>query len=424
MDMIKEAVQVCSRRFAVWLASTLERLAGCESSDSKMLIEVEEKTEGVDDDTDGMHDDHDTVPSQLLSTAGDDMSDISDVNDTLADKVESSLADILATIDEAPAEVVSELTLAIAEMCRLAERSLMENLQNSISSSMEGDKKAHKSSHMFSLSKEPSARNIYVDKEKGISSRFHLAASRVLALYALDHGSRGGFAACENLYDIAKEGGDEIPVRPRSGVCELLESVKMASIDCSYVFGGDKRANPVPDFPDAEDDFAYPSPAIRSRKTLGMVKGLQLDVERMFSEKVATYPHPSSILEFTRDAVVAIIMKVAFKAIEEQARACTFSASGYRQLQVDVALLRHMIPHYVKDDYVCEGTNACVMLENILNDVMTTAGERCSDEEVIGNEEFSDAMDGTTKSPLDVVRIFMTNDETREGNALLFVIDD
>lgn len=428
IEMIKEAVQGCSRRFAVWLACTLERLAGCESSDSKMIIEAEEKAEDIEDDVDGLHEDEDTVPSHLVA---DGMSDISDLHDALVDKVESSLDDIFDFMDDAPDEIISELTLAIAEMCRLAERSIMENIQNSITSSMEGDKKAHKSSHMFSMSKEPSSRRFAADRERGISDRFHLAASRVLALYTLNHGSSAGFAACETLYDVASSDGEEIPVCPRPGVCKLLESVKHASLDCAYVFGGEKRANPVPEFPEDQDDF-YPSPIVRSGKSLSArmptVKGLQLDVERMFSEKVPTYPHPCSVLEFTREYVVAMVMKVAYKALEEQARSCSFSASGYRQLQVDVALLRHMIPHYIKDDYDFEGTNACVMVGNILNDVMTTAGERCMDEESIGCEELRDTTDGSTKSPLDIVRFFMTNTSAaageKESKTLLFVIDE
>ena len=426
IDMIKDAVQVCSRRFAVWLASALERLAGCECSDARVLIEAEEKTDEMEDENDDLMEEQDTVPFQPVTKA-DDMSDITNLHDTLADKVESSLHEIFELLDDAPAEAVFDLTLAIAEVCRLAERSIMENIQNSIASSMEGDKKAHKSSHLFSLSEEPSARLGSIDKEKSISDRFHLAASRVLALYALNRGSKAGFVACETLYDMTCDDGSEIPLCPRSGISLLLETVKLASLDCARVFGGLKRANPVPDFPDDDDDF-YPLHKSLMSARFGSVKGLQLDVERMFSEKVPTYPHPSSILDFNRETVVTIVMKVAFKALEEQARACSFSARGYRQLQVDVALLRHMIPHYIKDDFDFNGKNACNMLENILNDVMTAAGERCTDEECIGCEEFRDTSNGTTKTPLDIVRSFMTQtgDVSAEkgGKRLIFVIDD
>jgi hypothetical protein len=391
-----------------------------------MLIEAEENSDELNDEVNCFQEDEDTVPSHVVTKA-DDMSDISDLHDALAVKVESSLDDILTLLDDASYEVISELTLAIAEMCRLAERSIMDNIQNSITSSMEGDKKAHKSSHLFSLSEETSTRGSFVDKEKAISDRFHLAASRVLALYALNRGSNAGFFACETLYDMACDDGGEIPTCPRSGISLLLESVKLASLDCAHVFGGEKRANPVPDFPDDDDDF-YPSHKSLMSARLGSVKGLQLDVERMFSEKVPTYPHPSSVLDFTREAVVTVVMRVAFKVMEEQARACTFSARGYRQLQVDVALLRHMIPHYIKEDFDFEGTNACGMIENILNDVMTAAGERCVDEECIGCEEFRDDSNGTTKTPLDIVRSFMmmTGDMSagKESKRLIFVINN
>jgi hypothetical protein len=105
----------------------------------------------------------------------------------------------------------------------------------------------------------------------------------------------------------------------------------------------------------------------------------------MFSKKVPIYPNPSTILEFDRDTVVTIVMKVAFRAMVEQVRTCTFSPSGYRQLQVDVALLRHMIPHYIREDFLADGTNACGSMENILDDVMTNAGERCIDDDCIGS---------------------------------------
>lgn len=407
IDMIKEAVQGSSRRFAVWLASALERLAGCESSDSKFLIEGAEKTSDADDEKDDLKLEDDSVPSQVVTKA-DDMSAISNHHESLAEKVDSCLMEALAALDNAPIQVISDLTLAIAEMCRLAERSVMENIQNSIASSMEEDRRGHKSSHLFPLSEGPRAKRGHVDQEKNTSDRFHLAASRVLALYALNRGSHAAVSICEGLFEMASCDRDALPSGPRSAVCQLLEIVKSTSIDCACVFGGELRAGPVPDFPENKMGFTYSLPVVRSRKS--PAKGLQLDVERMFSEKVPIYPHPSTILEFDRDTVVTIVMKVAFRAMVEQVRICTFSASGYRQLQVDVALLRHMIPHYIREDFLANGTNACVSMESILDDVMTNAGERCIDDDCIGNEEFQDTMSGATKTPLDIVRLFMTQD--------------
>jgi hypothetical protein len=420
IDMIKEAVQGSSRRFAVWLASALERLAGCESSDSKLLIEGEEKALEAEDDYDDSKLEEDSVPSEV-ATKADDMSAISDHHESLADKVDSCLLEALAELDDAPIQVISDLTLALAEMCRLAERSVMENIQNSIVSSMEGDRRAHKSSHLFPLSEGARAERGFVDKEKDISDRFHLAASRALALYAMNRGSHAAVNACESLFEMACCDRDEIPAAPRSAVCQLLKIVKLASLDCACVFGGEPRAGVVPDFPEDKIDFAYSSSLVYSRKS--PVKGLQLDVERMFSKKVPIYPNPSTILDFDRDTVVTIVMKVAFRAMVEQVRTCTFSASGYRQLQVDVALLRHMIPHYIREDFLADGTNACVSIENILDDVMTNAGERCIDGDSIGDEGFQDTVSGATKTPLGIVRQFMTDADADEHGTWRFIIE-
>jgi hypothetical protein len=199
-----------------------------------------------------------------------------------------------------------------------------------------------------------------------------------------------------------------------------LEIIKLASLDCACVFGGQPRAGVVPDFPEDKIEFAYSSSTVYSRKS--PVKGLQLDVERMFSKKVPIYPSPSTILDFDRDAVVTIVMKVAFRAVVEQVRTCTFSASGYRQLQVDVALLRHMIPHYIREDFYADGANACGSIENILDDVMTNAGERCIDFDSIGNERFQDSLSGAMKTPLGIVRQFMTDADAEDDGTLRFII--
>jgi hypothetical protein len=419
IEMIKEAVQGSSRRFAVWLASALERLGGCESSDSKLLIEGEEKASEAEDEYDDSKLEEDSMPSEV-ATKADDMSAISDHHESLADKVESRLLEGLAEFDDAPIQVISDLTLAVAEMCRLADRSVMENIQNSISSSMEGDRRAHKSSHLFPLSEGSRAERGHVDKDKDISDRFRLAASRVLALYAMNRGSHAAVNACESLFEMACCDGEEIPPAPRSAVCQLLEIIKLASLDCACVFGGQPRAGVVPDFPEDKIEFAYSSSTVYSRKS--PVKGLQLDVERMFSRKVPIYPSPSTILDFDRDAVVTIVMKVAFRAVVEQVRTCTFSASGYRQLQVDVALLRHMIPHYIREDFYADGANACGSIENILDDVMTNAGERCIDFDSIGNERFQDSLSGAMKTPLGIVRQFMTDADAEDDGTLRFII--
>ena len=93
-------------------------------------------------------------------------------------------------------------------------------------------------------------------------------------------------------------------------------------------------------------------------------------------------------MESSRNAVVAIVLKVAFKAMIEHSRFATFTSFGYRQLQIDCAFLRQMALHYVKDETMADGTNGCTNLYNLLNDVMLNVGERCSSKEIVGVHPF------------------------------------
>ena len=76
-----------------------------------------------------------------------------------------------------------------------------------------------------------------------------------------------------------------------------------------------------------------PGSALLSRKT-----GLQLDVERMFKEKVPVYPHPSETLEASRNAVLFLLFKISFRALIEHARLLRFSEPGYIQLHIDICV--------------------------------------------------------------------------------------
>jgi hypothetical protein len=113
---------------------------------------------------------------------------------------------------------------------------------------------------------------------------------------------------------------------------------------------------------------------------LGRKTGLQLDVERMFKENVTIYPHLSEIMDFSRNAVLFLMFKVVFRALLEHSRMCTFSKDGYCQLQVDAEFLKHMVPHYISGDFMVNGSNASSLLSNLMGDVTTNAGLRCTDE--------------------------------------------
>jgi hypothetical protein len=67
--------------------------------------------------------------------------------------------------------------------------------------------------------------------------------------------------------------------------------------------------------------------------------GLAIDVERMFAEKIIVYPHTNDIIDFQRNTVVVLILKVALKALVEHSRYVVFSLSGFRQLMIDMEFI-------------------------------------------------------------------------------------
>lgn len=417
--MVKEAVQGCCRRFAMWLAATLEILAGCESSDRNLTIEADEKCgESGEEVTEGKR-----VTEVNTAVYEDDMSVMQ--QDNVNERVDASLDCLLADLDASSTpESRSDLMLAISEMCRLAQRSVMENINQSISTDNSGSRKYNRNSDIFASNGPSSRLKGLNEQDSKASDRFLLAASRVLTLYSMHRGSTAASFACHEMHDVARLEGDDLPESPRSAIIDMLSVVKLTSIDCANVFGGEPQAGPVPDPP--EDDLdaldtgtsAYSSRSITSG--LASVKGLSLDVERMFTLKVPTFPHPSTIATFSRNAVVFVLLKIAFNALKEQTRACTFNTKGYRQLQVDVLLLRHLLPHYVKDETIGEGANYLTMLDNVLNDIMQNAGERCNDVECLGQESFYNPTNGEWTTVQSIIRNFRVevgiDDDQNEGD--------
>jgi hypothetical protein len=317
----------------------------------------------------------------------------------------------------------SDLILAISEMCRLAQRSVMENINQSINTDSSGSRKHNRNSDIFASSSSSTRAKALNEQDSKAADRFVLAASRVLTLYSMNRGSDAAMLACRGLHEVASQEGENLPDSPRSAVVDMLHVVKMTSIDCANVFGGERQAGPVPDPPEDElDPFNTSLSSYRSKSLssgLSSVKGLSLDVERMFTLKVPTFPHPSHILAFSRNTVVFVVLKIALNAILELVRTCTFNTKGYMQLQVDVLFIRFLLPHYVKDDVLAEGSNWCSILDNVLNDVMQNAGERCNDVECLGQDKFYDPTTGESMTLQSIVRDFMRDGRVRgdvQGN--------
>ena len=408
--MIKSAVEKNARRFAVWLALVLEIVAGCDCSDPKRLLDLRPaKKVQADDEVPAPA--PVVIDAEVLREDSDFAAGFDDEDEE--DRAMTLLYDLVDELDyEATDDARYDLTLAICEMCRLAERSVGENMSQSIASSVAEDNKAViKANSFFGECPAPSSRTnskTDVDTDNLIKRRFLAAASRILQLYAMERGAQAADAACADIYTVATTQADDLPSGPSDSALSILETAKVASIECANIFGGDRMANPVAPFPDADTD-AIGMSHIKARSGSPM-KGLQLDVERMFIESVEVFPHSMHMMEFTRNAVVATVLKVAFKSMIEQSRFCSFTPHGYKQMQVDCAFLRHMVLHYVADDKMADGTNGCKSLYNLLSDVMLNVGDRCSERECVGQEEYYDERRGGLLTPLSIAGSIMERD--------------
>ena len=169
---------------------------------------------------------------------------------------------------------------------------------------------------------------------------------------------------------------------PSLAVGRVLEIAKAASLDCANLFGGTKRAGPIPET--LEDEYASLTSNL-SRQSMNR-SGLIFDVERMFVEKVVVYPHPNDVLDFQRNLVLAMVLRVAFKTLCESTRLVRFSLAGFRQLIVDVEFLRWYLPHYIKDETLPDGSQARGALETLLTEAIQTAKDRCPDRAELGEE--------------------------------------
>lgn len=385
--MMLEAVEHSSKRFALWLAATMEVMSGCEPShiSKQKLLDVPATTmqspKVRKGDTDASS--YDTGSMDESTESGDlGLSEPTFEESSSDPIVERALWDLMEEISKYQKDGSNSsacMKLAIAEMCRVAERSVMENITQSIGahSGVRGKQRKNKSFQMGSTF--DSAANTRGRPTGAIAARFRLAASRILNLYAMDRGDAAADFLCDQ--NMKKKFGKEegaVSEGPRPGAWQALEVVKVASLDCADLFGGSKRAGPVPE--NLEDEFIS--------LTMSHAKsGLAIDVERIFAEKIVVYPHPSDLSDFSRNGVVVLILKVALKAFAEHSRCVKFSLSGYRQLMIDMEFIKFLIPHYVKDEFLGDGSNSISVLEGLVAEASSVARKRCFAIREVGEEQ-------------------------------------
>lgn len=400
---LKEAVYASTYRFASWLANAFEILAGGDSTDGRHIAEAPlQDLENAADEDDGKGEGlegFDDIAGNCL--AAEDVGNFADQE--LADMIYAAREHLLSGCDGGV--LLSDFSLAIVELCRLSEASVPENLEQTFTAHLGLGKK--KSRGIFPTGQSSEGPG----EPNGVCKRFKLAGSRILALYATNAGIAAASILCKDLADSAmKSDDDDAPANPSDSILAVVAIAKTTSIECANVFGGSKRGGSVPTWDDSISLIGLSS-AMLTRK-----RGVQLDVERMFKETVSIYPHPSELMDASRNAVMFLFFKIVFRALFENARLHTFSSGGYRRNQVDTAFLKHIVPHYVSSDYAEKGTNACSALLSLLGDVVEAVDDRCADDGCSQD-------DSLKQECREVVRSFMASVED-SSLAGQFIIDE
>ena len=389
--VIREGVQSSTKRFALWLASTIEAMALGTTADADMMLDddaqsdEESATEGAENIEDG----------ETGASSSDPVETSPKLDSALVKAFDSAVWAFLDQHDD----TTSVALLAVAEMCRLAQRSVAENLEQSIAAHSGVGKK--KSRSLFPS--DAKAQRV----EDDISASFHVVASRVLVLFAATRGSTAGAVLCSDMVSFAKLEGFDGSVAPTSACMELLAMVKTTLLDCAVLLKGTLPASPVPEM--NVDTMPSFGSHLSTRKT-----GLQLDVERMFKEQVSILPPLSETVDFTCSVVAFLLLKVAFRSLIEMARMLIFTRDGYRQALACVELLKLLIPHYVDSEMSMQGGNACDGLKSMLSELIATIGDRCMDAECGGDEAIA------SESKAAVASLLKDVQGTEHGSTFLF----
>jgi hypothetical protein len=320
---LKKALIYSGRKFTFWWANALEQMAGGESTRLDRLVEAPLVTD-------------DKAVNAFLTS-------VDEEDDQRIDNHASwqKLCDMLQALTlKEDGDSAVHLVLAVAMMCLQAESSVANSVEESIVTHLSGGKKPNKS------------RIITGDMlGQDVQERFQLARSTVFVLYA----SRRGSEMANLLYqDITQTIG-----RPKESTRQALAISKQACQELNDMLQGIYNAR---DIPELENASSHTSISPMARK-----KGLRLDIERMFQEKVAVFPHTSTLLDV--NDVLFLIFKIAIRAWLEQIRLSLFSAQGRSQVAMDAMLLKHLLPLYLNE-------TQATAVGNMIEDCKLAVGDR------------------------------------------------
>ena len=140
-------------------------------------------------------------------------------------------------------------------------------------------------------------------------------------------------------------------------VCEFLSAVKELASTLGNIIEGSPRA--------PKDLVLHPlGCSVDGAARRGSRKNIQLDMDRIFAQRVEVYKSVNRSCE----SILQAVLRISFKALSEHIRLETFGKHGYQQLQIDLSLLRTSLPSLVDNS-----TELAVLLE----EGMTSTGARC-----------------------------------------------
>ena len=424
-SVVKLAVQKSSKTFGIWFAAALEQLIGCEPSfEDKYLLEVWDE---VNEAENGVPQRNKIILPQGESEERSSEHSISSYPTKIGDYLNPLLELVVQMENGTTERAYTNFLLAICEMCRLAERSMANTLNQSIQSAMEEDARVADSAKTLfgeSINLHRKSLKDGLDSDHMLSRRFQLAASRSLAMYVMNRGAYAASELCNEMY-LFSDARDPyaIPSGPRAILLNVFEIAKASCEDCISIVGGDLFVAPVAPFPEELEYAKVFGDRLLGNAGGGATSGLQLDVERMFIEKIQVYPHSLDQLEYTRNSVISGIFRVALSSLYERVRSSVFSSFGYRQMKVDVLFLRYIIPHYVKDEYGTPEQNACSSLLNTIDDIMRRTGQRCFEYEAALDDDYYDVEKDEIFTPYQLVQKFCDS-ETMNKVAFSTVISN
>jgi len=381
-DFIKDIVKKNARYFAFWIAHCLEALSGIrEATSCKCLTLVK--------------DDQNTDDSVIALVQDDDLKDGMDLVPIKPE--EQALSDMCSYLFHfAPNDSTSAILLSLIEMCRSASGQIGHDLNSSLVDDGLKGGSGRSDSLFFSPAK---VQLLNIDSDHLLSQRLNLAASRIFFIYFSSKGADAASLGCNDMLRLSADQSSDIPVAPSVWACRFLEVVKAVFLHSASTFGDGKLGGPIPSFSDKDMKNMSQLAQIQSHH-LAAIKSLQLDV---FKNKVKIYPHPSVVVAFSRNYAVCNVFKISLKALCEQCRLCTFTVLSYRQMQVDVEFLRRMTSHYIKEESGVDTTE----INQLLDDLLNTAGARCIDPEYIDVTVYKDPKTGEKHSPLSICAAFL-----------------